>query len=489
MIQFKIENSLPDKLAPKNINRYLVEGWVAGGSRISDIRIRVGGKTFASKDVELYRPDVRTSFFAKEKSFQTLFPGFSIPVVVGPVEAAEEHAVMLECAFADGSSLKEKIGTVSIGPYAKEVRTFEIPPHIDQDNLLAICMATYNPDGPYFKRQIDSIIGQEHQDWICIICDDNSSEDSRDLIKEAVKDDPRFFLVENDQNAGFYGNFERCLELAPAEAKFVALADQDDIWYPHKLSSCLAEFDASTMLVYSDMKVVDKDRNVLCDTYWRNRKNYYESKDIDLLTLANTVTGAASVFRRELLDLALPFPPRYGEVFHDQWLAIMAAGNGGIRYVDEPLYEYVQYDNNVIGHTDFGRRSLFSVAKDYVREAYDIQKQHQGLFKKLLLCLKAIPCLVIGLYHFKHTHGKHIDTLAETALLRRLNASSQRLVQRTRSATGLFRIHFKVWKRKETLNNLELVFCFSAMANTLFRWAAPLLCWYMKTFLQRRVGN
>ena len=67
---------------------------------------------------------------------------------------------------------------------------------------------------------------------------------------------------------------------------------------------------------------------------WENRKNYYKSKDLDLLTIANTVTGAASVFRASMLEKTLPFPPRYGNVFHDQWIAIIAAASGGIEYVD-----------------------------------------------------------------------------------------------------------------------------------------------------------
>ena len=47
--------------------------------------------------------------------------------------------------------------------------------------------------------------------------------------------------------------------------------------------------------------------------------------------MINTVTGAASLFRRELLDVALPFPDVPGKPFHDHWLACVALAIGRSR--------------------------------------------------------------------------------------------------------------------------------------------------------------
>ena len=147
---------------------------------------------------------------------------------------------------------------------------------------------------------------------------------------------------------GFFHNFERCLAAVPAEAAFVALADQDDVWNPDKLESLLAAFDPDTQLVYSDMRVVRPDGTVLAGTFWTSRRNNWT--DFPSLLMANTVTGAASMFRRSLLCDALPFPPRFGHMYHDHWLAAVALCRGRIRYVDRPLYDYVQHGGNVIGH-------------------------------------------------------------------------------------------------------------------------------------------
>jgi len=137
----------------------------------------------------------------------------------------------------------------------------------------------------------------------------------------------------------------------------VALADQDDVWYPDKLAVLIERLEETgAALVYSDMRIVDAGGGVVAESYWVRRRNNYT--DLASLLVANTVTGAASLFRRALLDRALPFPERIGDAYHDHWLALVALLDGGIAYVDRPLYDYVQYQGNVIGHCDYAQRGL-----------------------------------------------------------------------------------------------------------------------------------
>jgi hypothetical protein len=155
-------------------------------------------------------------------------------------------------------------------------------------------------------------------------------------------------VSQTQESLGFYRNFEKCLSFVPAEAKFVALCDQDDFWFPDKLETLLAAFDSKTSLAYSDMRVVDGGGRLISGTYWTTRRNNFKS--LTSLLVANTVTGAASVFRRDLLDLILPFPELSGQPFHDHWIACTALATGKIAYVDQPLYDYVQHAGNVVGH-------------------------------------------------------------------------------------------------------------------------------------------
>ncbi|HEX9101785.1 MAG TPA: glycosyltransferase, partial [Polyangia bacterium] len=222
------------------------------------------------------------------------------------------------------------------------------------DTPIAICLATYNPDPALLARQLESIRAQTRGDWTCIIHDDGSRLDRWAAIEELARRDARFRPHRAERNRGFYRNFEAALALVPSTTPYVALSDQDDFWYPDKLAVSIAQLEAHprAQLVYSDMRIVRSDGQVVAPTYWNRRRNNF--RNFDTLLFANTVTGAASVLRGSLLDAALPFPPAQGPSFHDHWLACAAFVGGGLEYVDRPLYDYTQHGQNVIGHSSFG---------------------------------------------------------------------------------------------------------------------------------------
>lgn len=214
--------------------------------------------------------------------------------------------------------------------------------------FIAICMATYNPPLDLFARQIQSIRDQIYHDWVCIITDDVTPPEVFAAMQRIIGADPRFRVYRNARNLGFYGNFERCLSLVPPGADLVALADQDDCWYPDKLRACVAALQPEDALVYTDMAIVDGDGRVIHPTFWVDRPNNFT--DFKLMLFSNTVTSAASVFRADLLRDLLPFPPSVGRSYHDHWLACVAMMRGALRYIDRPLYAYVQHGGNVVGH-------------------------------------------------------------------------------------------------------------------------------------------
>lgn len=212
---------------------------------------------------------------------------------------------------------------------------------------IAICLATYSPDLELFRQQVDSIRAQTGVEWHCFVSDDHSPPEDLAGIEQVIGDDSRFTLSASGENIGFYRNFERAIGMVPEEYELVALSDQDDRWYDDKLSS-LAGALGKAQLVYSDQRLVTEDGQVIADTYWTSRQNNYT--DLISLLVANTVTGAASLFRRSVVEKALPFPELPGEQYHDHWLAMVAISLGDIAYVDRPLYDYVQHGGAVLGH-------------------------------------------------------------------------------------------------------------------------------------------
>jgi glycosyltransferase involved in cell wall biosynthesis len=212
---------------------------------------------------------------------------------------------------------------------------------------VAICMATYNPAADLLRRQLDSIRAQSHENWVCLISDDCSSAPGRATLEAAIDGDRRFVVSRSPRRLGFYRNFERALTMVPDGAELVALSDQDDIWRPDKLATLVAAI-GDAQLVYSDARVVSRTGEVISETWWSRRRNNHS--DLLSLLVANSVTGAASLMRRELLDDALPFPPAQFAHFHDHWLGLAALALGDIRFLAEPLFDYVQHDDASLGH-------------------------------------------------------------------------------------------------------------------------------------------
>jgi len=214
--------------------------------------------------------------------------------------------------------------------------------------LIAICMATYEPDPGLLRRQIDSIRAQDWERWVCLISDDASSPERLAVLEEMIAGDERFVLSRSNERLGFYANFERALRMAPREAELIALCDQDDKWYPDKLRSLVECLEAhpGANLAYSDMRVVDEGGRVISDTFWYQSTNAYE--DIDTLAIVNTVAGGAAIFRREVLDIAMPFPPGFSnQHYHDHWIALCALATGELAYIDRPTYDYTRHSESI----------------------------------------------------------------------------------------------------------------------------------------------
>ncbi|MGH2872029.1 MAG: glycosyltransferase [Solirubrobacteraceae bacterium] len=251
---------------------------------------------------------------------------------LGELELVEPRAPAAD-AVPDGASAAE---SVSDGSDARRPQP-----------TIAICMATHDPPPALLRRQIESIRAQSHRSWVCLISDDCSGADGQRALREAIADDERFVVSRSPRRLGFYANFERALTMVSATVPLVALSDQDDCWHPDKLATLLDALGES-QLAYSDARVVTRDGETVSETWWSTRRNNHSN--LLSLLVANAVTGAAALFRRELLDYALPFPPGQFAHFHDHWLGVTALAVGEITFVDRPLYDYVQHDGASLGH-------------------------------------------------------------------------------------------------------------------------------------------
>jgi hypothetical protein len=134
------------------------------------------------------------------------------------------------------------------------------------------------------------------------------------------------------------------------DVAFVAPCDQDDVWHPAKLATLEVAMAPGVALSFCDLRIVDDAGGVVSPTYWTNRVPTWDDLGAELQT--NVVTGAACLVRRDVLDIALPFPEELAGSYHDHWLAVCALAIGRLAYVDRALVDYVQHGGNVVGWSE-----------------------------------------------------------------------------------------------------------------------------------------
>ncbi len=346
-LRVAVDSRIPESMLVGEGSAFYISGWCYhSAARLANLQVVANGRVHSLKAWGMPRLDVKAAQYpyldTKGRSYRSGFWGF---VPFDKVDRVLDAPVALRATLPDGAIRERTIGHVRLEPgktCPTRTQTSPLRP------LIAICMTTYNPPLELFQRQIDSVRHQSFPNWICLITDDGSRPDIFEKIERIIGNDSRFQIHRLQTGRGFYANFERCLSLVPAEAEFVALSDHDDFWHVDKLQSLLEAFDPGTSLVYSDMRIVDDRGKVISPTYWTTRPNNFTR--FASLLIANTVTGGASMFRRDLLRILLPFPAPIGEAYHDHWIGVVALAVASIKYVDRPLYDYVQHTANVIGH-------------------------------------------------------------------------------------------------------------------------------------------
>ncbi|MBI3772484.1 MAG: glycosyltransferase family 2 protein [Gammaproteobacteria bacterium] len=271
--------------------------------------------------------------------------------------------------------------------------------------LISVVLITYNGQ-KHLRQQIDSIFGQTYKKIEIIVCDDCSTDETP-LILSEYRHNQNFKVWINNSNLGFRKNFEQAC--CKASGLFIAPADQDDIWLPNKLEAMISKIDDNT-LIYSNSRLMSEDGQLL-DTTLDQR---YSIKFVDghcprSFYLGNCVAAHTMLFRREIVEYISPIPDT---LFHDQWVAFIAATLGTIKFLDQPLIHYRQHAQSVTG-----KASEPTTINFHQRYKNKYQRQKQRLDNKisylqqmldLQIRLEQPDPLLQKLIGYYKKHEKHI---------------------------------------------------------------------------------
>ena len=222
------------------------------------------------------------------------------------------------------------------------------------DTRVSVVVCTLDGE-KYLREQLQSILSQTRPPDEIIISDDGSTDSTLQIVAEFVDASgesraPVWQVETRDKPLGVSKNFASALTRARGE--FIALADQDDVWEPDRLQSALSQFDDGVLLVHSDATLIDSSgrpggtlMSALRLTS-NERSNLLGGRALSALLRRNVVTGATTMIRSSLLEQALPIPDGW---IHDEWLALVAATQGGVVFHPRALIRYRQHGTNEIG--------------------------------------------------------------------------------------------------------------------------------------------
>lgn len=257
-------------------------------------------------------------------------------------------------------------------------------------------MCTFN-GAAWVAQQLQSFVAQQRQPDELVVCDDQSTDSTPELLRAFAANAPfPVRILHNTVRLGVAGNFSQAIGLCTGD--LIALADQDDLWGPRKLSvleQCLTS-EPHVGIVFSDANLVDETLRPLGTRLWDTlyldplqRQRLTNGQAIRVLARTNVVTGATTLFRACYKDLILPIPSCW---VHDGWIALLISAVSTCAMVDEPLVDYRQHSRQQIGAR---RTSLleqvriglemdtryFELEALRWREAYDRVRAHAGLLR------------------------------------------------------------------------------------------------------------
>lgn len=237
---------------------------------------------------------------------------------------------------------------------------------INNDTFISITMATYNGE-KFLEQQISSILNQTYTNFELIICDDCSTDKTKEILSNYAKKDTRIKLHFNEKNLGFKQNFEKCISFVQGE--YIAFCDQDDIWESYKLEVSLQGIGTNDIYC-SNAKFIDESNN-----------SYNNITMMDYLSIRyipddnnrkarhflhqNICQGATMFCRTDFIKASLPIPASFS--YHDWYFALLAATQNGIFYDTNCTIQYRQHLKSVTGEKK---------AENFINQCFKVSKQN-----------------------------------------------------------------------------------------------------------------
>ncbi len=226
-------------------------------------------------------------------------------------------------------------------------------PTLPSSPLVSVLIANYNY-AEYIGEALESLVAQTYQRWEAIVCDDGSSDNSREIIKTLAASEPRIVLLSKD-NGGQASALNRALRESRGE--IICVLDADDSFMPTKLQQVVRAFGDSPIagMVIHNLQVIDGEGRHRRVARYVGRG--YLGSEVPTLRLGLPIPQASGLsFRREVLGAICPIPEEAFRSVADWAIGYAAAFLTITECVPEALARYRIHDRNLSGTTATGAK-------------------------------------------------------------------------------------------------------------------------------------
>lgn len=198
---------------------------------------------------------------------------------------------------------------------------------------VSVVASVFNAEA-FIESAIASVVTQTFQDWELIVVDGGSSDNTRQIVMEQIKKDPRIHLIDNIDDQG--PAHARSVGVRASKGDYIAFLDGDDAWLPSKLKKQYEMIQEKNLdIVCSGYRVMTHDGGLVSQTVPIHRSyNFLKALCTRGITTSSVFTKRSSL-TDEILDT-------YGR-FHGEdylwWLKILQKG-GVAGAIKEPLMLY-----------------------------------------------------------------------------------------------------------------------------------------------------
>ena len=192
-------------------------------------------------------------------------------------------------------------------------------------NTITILTITFN-SANFINRCFTSIINQTYTNWIWLIVDDGSTDDTEKIVKNLNCDKIDYHRLSKNQGRGRARNFAIC----KIKTENCAILDIDDLMLPIRLSCFNLAINEKYVGLISSVLLINHNNNIT------GQRNF-------IYNTSNHFTHASLCINTEILKRIRYSNSRYAE---DQQLIYYISKLKGIKKINYPLYIY-QEDANI----------------------------------------------------------------------------------------------------------------------------------------------